>query len=77
MEEDRLEQKRKEVPHLWNLNEDPALTNVIVHFVEIGESRVGNGAAKADKLQIVLKGLSVSGSVKREHANETVSADSA
>lgn len=60
MEEDRrLEQKRKEVPHLWNLNEDPALTNVIVHFVENGENRIGNGASKADKLQIVLKGLSV------------------
>lgn len=24
-----LMKKRKEVPHLWNLNEDPALTNML------------------------------------------------
>jgi hypothetical protein len=41
-EEDRIEQKRKECPHFWNLNEDPALTNLIVHFVEKGENNGGD-----------------------------------
>ena len=38
-EEERIEQKRKECPHFWNLNEDPALTNLIVHFVEKGGNK--------------------------------------
>lgn len=38
---DSTQQRRREIPHLWNLNEDPALTNVIVHFLDKGETRVG------------------------------------
>ena len=32
-----LEQKKKVVPHLWNLNEDPSLSSMIIHFVQEGE----------------------------------------
>lgn len=28
---------RKVIPHLWNLNEDPALAAMIVHFCKTGE----------------------------------------
>jgi len=46
--------KRKETPHLWNINEDPALTNMLVHLVEEGENRVGNGTS--GKQRILLRG---------------------
>ena len=35
-EENRLREKRKTTPHLWNLNEDPQLTGVVVHFIDQG-----------------------------------------
>lgn len=28
-----------EIPHLWNLNEDPALTAKIIHFVRQGKKK--------------------------------------
>ena len=35
-EQKRLE--RKTTPHFWNLNEDPQLTNMVVHLIKEGES---------------------------------------
>uniref|UniRef100_A0A7E4V2Q9 Kinesin-like protein n=1 Tax=Panagrellus redivivus TaxID=6233 RepID=A0A7E4V2Q9_PANRE len=57
--EDRseIDKKRKEVPHLWNLNEDPALTDMIVHFISKGDNLVGNGNGAHP--QILLKGMSI------------------
>uniref|UniRef100_A0A915IE80 Kinesin-like protein unc-104 n=1 Tax=Romanomermis culicivorax TaxID=13658 RepID=A0A915IE80_ROMCU len=53
-----IDAQRKTVPHLWNLNEDPALTNVLVYFLKTGESKVGNSKAKPPA-DIVLNGLSI------------------
>ncbi|KAH7700395.1 hypothetical protein AAVH_32485, partial [Aphelenchoides avenae] len=50
--------KRKEQPHLWNLNEDPALTDIIAHFIEKGDNTVGNGSSVVP-VQIALKGMSI------------------
>ncbi|CAD5220541.1 unnamed protein product [Bursaphelenchus xylophilus] len=63
--EDRaeIEAKRKTVAHMWNLNEDPALTDMVVHFIPEGENRVGNGQ-NGQSANIVLKGLSI----QPEHA---------
>jgi hypothetical protein len=36
-----IAKRRLEQPHLWNLNEDPALTDMIVHFIDRGIVRVG------------------------------------
>lgn len=35
------DKRRQSIPHLWNLNEDPALTDVVVHFIPEGEATVG------------------------------------
>uniref|UniRef100_A0A0M3ILV7 Kinesin-like protein n=1 Tax=Ascaris lumbricoides TaxID=6252 RepID=A0A0M3ILV7_ASCLU len=35
-------QRRSEEPHLWNLNEDPALTDMIVYFIGKGEVKLGS-----------------------------------
>ena len=32
-EERRRQEKRKTTPHFWNLNEDPLLTNSIIHLL--------------------------------------------
>ncbi|KAI6241485.1 putative tRNA N6-adenosine threonylcarbamoyltransferase [Aphelenchoides fujianensis] len=58
--EDRsqMEARRKTDPHLWNLNEDPALTDMIVHFIDEGDNRVGNGQSQT-ATNIQLKGLSI------------------
>lgn len=53
-----IEKRRKEAPHMWNLNEDPALTDMIVHFVDPGENLVGNGSPGSTS-KIQLKGLSI------------------
>uniref|UniRef100_A0A1I8A2J7 Kinesin-like protein n=1 Tax=Steinernema glaseri TaxID=37863 RepID=A0A1I8A2J7_9BILA len=52
------EKRRLTDPHLWNLNEDPALTNVIAHFIESGENRIGNNQSDPPA-QILLNGLSI------------------
>ena len=36
-EERRRQEKRKTTPHLWNLNEDPLLTNTYVHLMPSGQ----------------------------------------
>lgn len=62
-EEKKREEARKTIPHFWNLNEDPQLTSMIIHFCPPGKSRIGNN--KADPpAQIQLKGLSI----QQEHA---------
>lgn len=43
---------------MWNLNEDPALTDMIVHFIDPGENLVGNGSSESHS-KIQLKGLSI------------------
>ncbi|KAL5006291.1 hypothetical protein ScPMuIL_015097 [Solemya velum] len=54
---------RKVIPHLWNLNEDPALAAMIVHFCKTGKSRIGtkNASPPAD---IQLNGLAI----QKDHA---------
>ncbi|XP_014667335.1 PREDICTED: kinesin-like protein KIF28P [Priapulus caudatus] len=56
--ERKEELKKKTIPHLWNLHEDPALTGMIVHFAMDGKSRVGTKKVKI-KPDIVLSGLSI------------------
>ncbi|WAQ93614.1 KIF28-like protein [Mya arenaria] len=55
---DKEEGDKKVIPHFWNLNEDPALTGMIVHFANEGTSRVGNKNA-SKKPDIMLNGLSI------------------
>ncbi|XP_035688755.1 kinesin-like protein KIF28P [Branchiostoma floridae] len=61
--ERRKQEEMKVIPHFWNLNEDPSLTGMVVHFVREGNTRVGN--KKADPpADVVLIGLSI----QAEHA---------
>ena len=66
-EKDRTEgQKRalaKTTPHFWNLNEDPQLTNMVVHLVRKGANRIGNNKADPPP-EILINGLST----LQEHA---------
>nr|CAB3259098.1 kinesin-like protein KIF28P [Phallusia mammillata] len=55
MDERQKQEARKTTPHLWNLNEDPMLTGMIVHFTPPGNSSIGN----VEPATIILKGLSV------------------
>uniref|UniRef100_A0A7M5U6V4 Kinesin-like protein 6 n=2 Tax=Clytia hemisphaerica TaxID=252671 RepID=A0A7M5U6V4_9CNID len=49
---------KKMTAHFWNLNEDPQLTNMVNHFLQPGEYRIGN--RKADPApEILLNGLSI------------------
>ncbi|VDM51050.1 unnamed protein product [Toxocara canis] len=50
-----IKQRRNAEPHLWNLNEDPALTDMIVHFIGNGLVKLGS-QPPAD---IQLNGLSI------------------
>ena len=34
--EKKEQEERKVVPHFWNLNEDPSLTGMIIHFCREG-----------------------------------------
>lgn len=55
-EEQKREEARKTIPHFWNLNEDPQLTSMIIHFCPPGKSRIGNNKANPPA-QIQLNGL--------------------
>ncbi|CAL2037683.1 unnamed protein product [Caenorhabditis brenneri] len=57
-EKAEMEAKKKRMCHLWNLNEDPALTNVIVHFIPIGDTVVGNKPTSNGNF-IQMSGLSI------------------
>jgi pSer/pThr/pTyr-binding forkhead associated (FHA) protein len=46
------------VPHLWNLNEDPALQGVVAYFVREGTTRIGNGKGDAEP-DICLRGVNI------------------
>ncbi|GMR41799.1 hypothetical protein PMAYCL1PPCAC_11994 [Pristionchus mayeri] len=50
--------RRQSVPHLWNLNEDSALTDVVMHFIPEGEVTVGNKSASPPP-SIVLNGMAI------------------
>ncbi|VDO30787.1 unnamed protein product [Haemonchus placei] len=41
IEHQAIQKQRQEIPHFWNLNEDPALTDVIVHFLPPGQVTIG------------------------------------
>ena len=61
-EKDRLEEKRRQemrgLPHFWNLNEDPQLTNMVTHLVKSGRNRIGNKKATPPP-EILIIGLSI------------------
>ena len=48
-----LQEARKTVPNLWNLNEDPMLSGMIVHLTPPGVAKIGN----AEPADILVKGL--------------------
>lgn len=61
--EKKNKEERKSVAHLWNLNEDPVLTNMVYHFVRPGTHKIGK--KKEDPpADIILNGLSI----QPEHA---------
>lgn len=49
---------RQHVPHLWNLNEDPALQGVVAYFVRPGTTRIGNGRSESAP-DILLRGVNI------------------
>ncbi|WKX99065.1 hypothetical protein Q1695_014160 [Nippostrongylus brasiliensis] len=53
-----IQKQRQEIPHLWNLNEDPALTDVVVHFLPPGTITIGNKTAEPAPA-VQLNGLSI------------------
>uniref|UniRef100_A0AC35UHS5 Kinesin motor domain-containing protein n=1 Tax=Rhabditophanes sp. KR3021 TaxID=114890 RepID=A0AC35UHS5_9BILA len=53
------EQKKLTQPFLWNLNEDAALSNRIIHFIENDENIVTNSNENTAKNKIVLQGISI------------------
>ncbi|PIK54089.1 hypothetical protein BSL78_09017 [Apostichopus japonicus] len=63
-QEEELEKERKKredmkvTPHFWNLNEDPALTGMIIHFVKPGVTKIGSNKA-ASVPDILLNGLNI------------------
>eukprot|EP01137_Pigoraptor_chileana_P032728 Opistho-2@22588 len=59
----KIAAEKKSTPHFWNLNEDPQLTAVVVHFARPGVTLLGNKSANPVP-EIVLAGLSI----MKEHA---------
>ena len=56
--EDKQRQERKTAPHLWNLNEDPQLTGMVVHLIKKGTHKIGNKKATPPP-DIQINGLSI------------------
>lgn len=56
--QDERQKKKQTVPHLINLNEDPQLSRVIVHFLEQEETRIGRKDADPTP-DIPFSGLSI------------------
>jgi len=52
---DKQEAKRKNKPYFWNINEDPALSGIICHYIEKPVMTVG----KAPDCDVVISGLSI------------------
>ena len=67
--EDRkiLEEKKQSVPHLFNLNEDPLMSGIVVYFLDQRVTRIGRTDATAHEQHICLSGLSIAS----EHATIT------
>ena len=43
----------KSIPHFWNLNEDPALSGMILRFCKPGKTNIGSAkATKAPEIQL-------------------------
>lgn len=64
LEEDKKKSEdRKVIPHFWNLNEDPALTAMVVHFCPEGKSTIGTKNAQPPP-NIQINGLSI----QKQHA---------
>ena len=61
--DDSVRERQRSEPHILNLNEDPLMSGIIVHFLDKDEVRIGR--KDAEKTQdIALSGLSVN----KEHA---------
>ncbi|RDD47595.1 Kinesin-like protein KIF28P [Trichoplax sp. H2] len=60
--------RRKTEPHLTNLNEDPQLSGVIVHFIKSGENFIGLANASPD---VAISGLGV----QKQHSIMTLEND--
>lgn len=54
-----IAEKRKTVPHIYNLNMDPQLTGHILHFIDAPEITIGNG--REESTELVLKGPGIVG----------------
>ncbi|KAJ8309791.1 hypothetical protein KUTeg_011656 [Tegillarca granosa] len=65
-EEKKKQEDRKVIPHFWNLNEDPSLTAMVVHFCKPGTLKIGNKKASPTP-DIILNGLSI----QQQHAEVT------
>ncbi|OWF56723.1 Kinesin-like protein KLP6 [Mizuhopecten yessoensis] len=57
-DEKRIEEHKKVTPHFWNLNEDPALNGMVVHFCDKGKVLIGSKTAESDA-DIPLSGLGI------------------
>ncbi|XP_069103426.1 kinesin-like protein KIF28P [Argopecten irradians] len=57
-EEKKMEEHKKVTPHFWNLNEDAALSGMVVHFCDKGKVSIGSKAAATDA-DIPLAGLGI------------------
>ncbi|KAK2174589.1 hypothetical protein NP493_790g01014 [Ridgeia piscesae] len=56
-------EQQKTIPHFWNLNEDPSLTAMIIHFTPKGQTTLGSSKAIPPP-DVTLAGLSI----QLEHA---------
>ena len=53
MKEKEEQELEKVIPHLSNLNEDPALEGRIVHWIKIGTWTIGNGKQDSNPAIII------------------------
>ncbi|XP_013407574.1 kinesin-like protein KIF28P [Lingula anatina] len=65
-EQKQKEEEKKVTPYFWNLNEDPSLSGMLIHFCKPGQSRIGTKNAKPPP-EIQLSGLNI----QMEHATVT------
>ncbi|XP_060073969.1 kinesin-like protein KIF28P [Ylistrum balloti] len=57
-DERRLAEHKKVTPHFWNLNEDPALSGMVVHFCDKDKALIGRKASESGA-DIPLAGLGI------------------
>ncbi|KAL4226051.1 hypothetical protein ACF0H5_014039 [Mactra antiquata] len=62
--EKKLEQQKRKIPHLINLNEDPALSGKICHFIKAGLVTTIGNTNSSNSPEIILHGPSIG----EEHA---------